>query len=77
MQNGQHYRCLTAVCEVDYNMHVCCRKETQVGIKSVEEVRWRGQWWKRREQKRCIHEGVVERRIVWGGCRRLKDERRK
>jgi hypothetical protein len=34
----KQYQCLTVVCEVDYNMHVCCRKETQDGMKSVEEV---------------------------------------
>jgi len=28
----------SSVCEVDYKMHVRCKKETQDGIKSVEEV---------------------------------------
>jgi hypothetical protein len=37
IQNGQQYQCLTAVCEVDYNMHVHCRKETQDGMKSDGE----------------------------------------
>lgn len=36
IQNGQQYQCLTAVCEVGYNMHVHCRKETQDGIRSVD-----------------------------------------